>query len=65
MAVRALPTGSVTARNRQPPESNVVQDHIGLGHHRLVYELVRKKELASVRYGKLVRIPKTALRGKL
>jgi hypothetical protein len=32
----ALPTGSVTSSNRQPAESDVVHDHMGLGQHQIV-----------------------------
>jgi hypothetical protein len=33
--VWALPTGSITSRNRQPSESDVVRDHIGLGEYEI------------------------------
>ena len=36
MVVRALPTGSVTAGNRQPSESYVIHDHIRLRQHQMV-----------------------------
>ena len=36
VVVGALPTGSVTAGNRQPSESNVVHDHIRLRQHQIV-----------------------------
>jgi hypothetical protein len=34
--VAALPTGSVTAGNRQPSESDVVHDQVGPGQHQIV-----------------------------
>ena len=35
MVVRALPTGSVTPPNRQPPEADIVHDHIRLRQHQI------------------------------
>jgi hypothetical protein len=35
MIVGALPTGSVTACNRKPPEPDVVHDHIRLRQHQI------------------------------
>jgi len=36
VVVGALPTGSGTPRNRQPTESDVVHDHVGLGQDQIV-----------------------------
>jgi hypothetical protein len=36
LVLRALPTGSVTSRNPQPAEPDVVHDHIRLRQHKIV-----------------------------
>jgi hypothetical protein len=36
VVVRALQPGSLTSNNRQPPESNIVHDHIRLSQHQMV-----------------------------
>jgi hypothetical protein len=33
--VRALPTGSITSGNRQPPEPDIVHDHIRFRQHQI------------------------------
>jgi hypothetical protein len=35
VVVGTLPTGSIAPRNRQPSESDVVHDHVGLGQHQI------------------------------
>jgi hypothetical protein len=35
VVVRGLPTGNVASSNRQPTESDVVHDHIGLRQHQI------------------------------